>query len=159
MQKITPFLWFDCQAIEAANFYTSIFKNSKITEISHYAEGAPLPAGTVMSVSFELDGTQFMALNGGPFAPFTEAISFVISTTGQEEIDYLWEKLSADGGSPGRCGWLKDKYGISWQAVPGNMKDLFGGGDVEKAGRVMRAMMKMDKLVISELQAAAVASD
>ena len=100
-----------------------------------------------------------MALNGGPFAPFTEAISFFISTTGQEEIDYLWEKLSADGGSPGRCGWLKDKYGISWQVVPGNMKDFFGGGDVGKAGRVMRAMMKMDKLVISELQAAAVASD
>ena len=158
MQKITPFLWFDHQAVEAANFYTSVFKNSKITEISYYTEGAPLPPGTVMSVSFELDGTKFMALNGGPFAPFTEAISFFISATGQEEIDYLWEKLICDGGSPGRCGWLKDKYGISWQVVPGNMKDLFEGG-AGKAGRVMRAMMKMDKLVISELQAAAATSD
>jgi predicted 3-demethylubiquinone-9 3-methyltransferase (glyoxalase superfamily) len=158
MQKITPFLWFDHQAVEAATFYTSIFKNSKITEITHYPDGAPLPAGTVMSVSFELDGTKLMALNGGPFAPFTEAISLYISTTGQEEIDYLWEKLSGEGGEPGRCGWLKDKYGVSWQVVPGNMRELIGGaGDADASGRVMRTMMKMNKIVISELQAAAAA--
>lgn len=160
MQKITPFLWFDNQAFEAANFYTSVFKNSKITDVTHYAEGAPLAAGTVMSVAFELDGNKFMALNGGPFAPFTEAISFFISATDQGEIDYLWEKLSGDGGSPGRCGWLKDKYGVSWQVVPGNLKELIGGsGDAEKSRKVMRAMMKMNKFVILELQAAAASAD
>jgi predicted 3-demethylubiquinone-9 3-methyltransferase (glyoxalase superfamily) len=154
MQTIKPFLWFDNKAEEAANFYVSVFKNSKILGIHRYGEGAPQPAGSVMTVSFELDGTSFIALNGGPHFQFTEAVSFSISAETQEEIDELWEKLCSSEGHPGQCGWLKDKYGLSWQVVPPCLATFLGDSDRIKAGRVMQAMMGMTKIVIAELQAA-----
>jgi predicted 3-demethylubiquinone-9 3-methyltransferase (glyoxalase superfamily) len=154
MQKISPFLWFDNQAEEAANFYTSIFKNSKILNISRYGEGAPAPKGSVMSVTFQLDGQEFMALNGGPLFKFSEAISFFVSCETQQEIDELWEKLSA-GGEKQRCGWLKDKYGLSWQIVPTALGRLLSQSEAGKSKKVMEAMLKMNKLDIQGLKQAA----
>ena len=145
MQKITPFLWFDGQAEEAMNFYVSIFKNSKVIHVSRYGEAGPGPKGTVMSATFQLEGQQFMALNGGPLFKFTPAISLFVSCETQEEVDKLWKKLSA-GGSEERCGWLRDKYGLSWQIIPTLLAKLLQDKDPEKARRVMTAMLKMDKI-------------
>jgi predicted 3-demethylubiquinone-9 3-methyltransferase (glyoxalase superfamily) len=153
MQKISPFLWFDDQAEEAANYYVSIFKNSKILDVSRYGDGAPVPAGTVLGVTFVLDGVEFQALNGGPQFGFTEAISFFVKAETQEEIDDLWEKLTAEG-EPGRCGWLKDKYGLSWQVVPPLLGELLADPDAGKAGAVMQAMLQMGKIDIEGLQGA-----
>jgi predicted 3-demethylubiquinone-9 3-methyltransferase (glyoxalase superfamily) len=155
MQKISPFLWFDNQAEDAANYYVSIFKNSRIVNVSRYGEGAPAPAGTAMSVTFELDGLEFQALNAGPVFTFTEAISFFVNADSQEEIDDLWEKLTSGGGEPGQCGWLKDKYGLSWQIVPPVLGDLLSDKDPARAGRAMQAMLGMTKLDIAALKAAA----
>lgn len=152
MQKISPFLWFDTQAEEAAKFYTSIFKDSEITNVSYYPEGAPGQGGSVMTVSFRLFGQEFMALNGGPLFKFTEAISFVVNCETQEEIDRYWSRLT-EGGEEVQCGWLKDKYGLSWQIVPRVMGEL-ATGDPEKSGRMMKAMMGMVKLDIAALQRA-----
>lgn len=155
MPNITPHLWFDKEAEEAAKFYTSVFKNSKILETSHYGEAGKevhgQDAGTVLSVSFELDGQRFTALNGGPLFKFSEAISFMIPCENQDEIDYYWEKLSAVPESE-QCGWLKDKFGLSWQVVPASMGEIMGGPNADKA---MEALLKMKKLNIAELQAAA----
>jgi predicted 3-demethylubiquinone-9 3-methyltransferase (glyoxalase superfamily) len=153
MQKITPFLWFDNQAEEAANFYVSIFKNSKIGTISYYGEAGPGPKGTVMLVTFQLEGEQFIALNGGPLFEFTEAISLSVNCQTQEEVDELWEKLS-DGGEKGRCGWLKDKYGLSWQINPTVLGEMLNDKDPEKSTRVTRAMLQMDKIDIGKLKEA-----
>ncbi len=153
MQKITPFLWFDGKAEEAMNFYISIFKNSKIGTVSRYGEAGPGAKGTVMSATFELDGQEFFALNGGPQFTFTPAISFFVNCETQQEIDELWEKLSA-GGEKQRCGWLKDKYGVSWQIVPSGLSKLLHDKDAAKAKRVMQAMMQMEKLDINGLQQA-----
>ena len=152
-QKITPFLWFDTQAEEALNYYTSIFKGSRINNVVHYGAGGPGPEGSVMTASFSLNGQEFIALNGGPHYKFTEAISFVVNCETQEEIDDLWEKLSA-GGEEGRCGWLKDKFGLSWQIVPPVLPKLLGDPDRKKANRVMQAMMQMKKIDIPKLQQA-----
>lgn len=154
MQKITPFLWFDTQAEEAARFYVSIFKNSRIGDIARYGDAGPGPKGQVMTIGFELDGLHFTALNGGPMFKFTEALSLQIDCVDQTEIDTLWEKLTADGGEPGPCGWLKDRFGLSWQIVPANMGQLVGGADPAKSQRAMQAMMKMGKLDIAALVAA-----
>ena len=157
MQKITPFLWFDDKAEEAVNAYVSIFPNSKIQMIARYGEeGAAVagrPKGSVMTVKFQLDGQEFIALNGGPHFKFTEAISFTVNCKTQEEVDSLWEKLSA-GGEKGRCGWLKDKYGLSWQIVPTILGELMAGKDPKKSGKVMEALLKMDKLDIKTLKQA-----
>ena len=154
MQKITPFLWFDNQAEEAANFYTSIFKNnSKILFISRYGEAGPGPKGSVMVVKFQLFGQEFLALNGGPLFKFTEAVSFEVNCETQEEVDEYWEKLSA-GGQKSRCGWLKDKYGLSWQIVPTILGKLLQDKDPEKAKRVMQEMLQMTKIDIKKLQQA-----
>ena len=153
MSKISPFLWFDTQAEEAAEFYVSVFKNSEILGVSRYGEGAPRPAGSAISVTFVLDGLEFQALNGGPEFDFTEAVSFFVSAATQAEIDDLWQKLT-DGGEPGRCGWLTDKYGLSWQVVPPVLGELLGDPDPVKSGRVMQAMLGMGKLDIAGLRAA-----
>ena len=153
MQKITPFLWFDGQAEEAMNFYISIFKDSKIINVSRYGEAGPGPKGTVMSATFQLEGQQFMALNGGPHFTFTPAISLFVNCEVQEEVDELWKKLSA-GGSEERCGWLKDKFGLSWQIIPSALGKLLGDKDPEKAKRVMMAMLKMNKIEVKKLQEA-----
>jgi predicted 3-demethylubiquinone-9 3-methyltransferase (glyoxalase superfamily) len=153
MQKITPFLWFDDQAEEAMNFYVSIFKNSKVGGVSRYGEGGPGPKGMVMTATFQLDGQEFMALNGGPEFPFTEAISFFVSCETQQEVDELWEKLS-EGGEAGRCGWLKDKFGLSWQIIPTALGELLSDKDAGKAGRVMEAMLQMNKIDIQVLKRA-----
>jgi predicted 3-demethylubiquinone-9 3-methyltransferase (glyoxalase superfamily) len=157
MQKITPFLWFDNQAEEAANFYVSIFKNSKVNSVTRYEEeGAKAvgrPAGTVMTVEFELEGQKFVGLNGGPHFKFTEAVSFVVNCGAQDEVDYFWEKLS-EGGQESQCGWLKDKYGLSWQIVPTILAELFKGKDAEKSQRVMQAMLPMKKIDIATLKQA-----
>jgi predicted 3-demethylubiquinone-9 3-methyltransferase (glyoxalase superfamily) len=152
--KISPFLWFDDQAEEAANYYVSIFENSSILGVSRYGEGAPRPAGSAMSVSFVLDGLEVQALNGGPGFAFTEAISFFVTAETQDEIDDLWEKLTSGGGEPSRCGWLKDRFGLSWQIVPPVLYELLGDPDPERSGRVMQAMLKMSKLDIAALKAA-----
>ncbi len=154
MQKITPFLWFDGNAEEAVNFYTSIFKNSKIGSISRYGEGGPGPKGTVMSATFQLDGQEFMALNGGPVFTFSPAISFFVNCETQEEVDVLWEKLS-EGGEKQRCGWLKDKYGVSWQIIPSALGELLNDKDAGKSEKVMTAMLQMDKIDIGKLKQAA----
>src|SRR6184192_1869157 len=151
MQKITPFLWFDGKAEEAANFYTSIFKNSKVGRITRYGEAGPGPKGTAMSATFQLEGQEFMALNGGPQFKFTEAISFFVNCETQEGVDELWEKLSA-GGEKGRCGWLKDKFGLSWQIVPAALRKLMNDPNTEKSNAVVQAMLKMNKIVIEDLQ-------
>jgi len=156
-QKITPFLWFDDKAEEAAKFYTSIFKNSKIGNITRYDEEAAgptgRPAGSVMTVDFQLGGQEFVALNGGPMFKFTEAISFVVNCENQEEVDYFWSKLSAGGGES-RCGWLKDKFGLSWQVVPTVLTEMLTDKDTAKAKRVMHAMLQMDKIDIAVLKKA-----
>ncbi len=153
MQKIRPFLWFDDQAEHAANFYVSIFKNSAILDVSRYGEGAPRPAGSAMSVTFVLDGLEFQALNGGPEFAFTEAISLFVTAETQDEIDDLWEKLTS-GGAEGRCGWLKDKYGLSWQVVPPVLGELLGDPDPDRSSRVLQAMLGMSKIDIAGLRAA-----
>jgi len=153
MQKITPFLWFDHQAEEAANFYTSIFKNSKILNISRYGEGGPGPEGTVMTVTFQLNGQEFTALNGGPVFKFTEAISFFVHCETQEEVDELWKKLT-DGGEEEQCGWLKDKYGLSWQIIPDALMEMLQDKDPERSKRVMEAMLQMRKIDIRALREA-----
>jgi predicted 3-demethylubiquinone-9 3-methyltransferase (glyoxalase superfamily) len=156
MQKITPCLWFDTEGEEAARFYTSVFPNSKILEVAYYGPAGPREEGTVMAVSFELDGQKFVALNGGPQFTFDEAISFQVDCEDQEEVDAYWSKLSA-GGEEGPCGWLKDKYGLSWQIVPIVLREMLGDPDQEKSQRVMRAMLSMQKIVIDDLERAAVA--
>ncbi len=153
MQKITPFLWFDSNAEEAAKFYTSIFKNSKIGELTYYGKGMPLPAGTVMTVPFELEGQEFVALNGGPQFKFTEAVSFVVNCETQQEIDYFWEKLS-EGGEKSRCGWLKDKFCLWWQVEPTALPELLSGKDPARAQRVMEAIVQMDKPDIAAMRKA-----
>lgn len=159
MQKITPHLWFDSQAEEAATFYTSVFKNSKILHIARYAKAAEgvsgKKAGSVMTVAFEIQGQQFVALNGGPIFTFSEAVSFLVNCDSQEEVDYYWEKLS-EGGDPKaqQCGWLKDKYGVSWQVVPSALGKLMQSGDPAKTERVMAKMLTMKKIVIRDLESA-----
>jgi len=152
-QQITPFLWFDDNADEAVNFYLSIFKDSRLLDTKRYDEAGPGPKGTIMTATFELNGQQFIALNGGPRYKFTEAVSFVVKCETQEEIDYYWDKL-LDGGEPQRCGWLKDRFGLSWQIVPAQLSELFGGNDPQRAGRVMQAMMQMVKFDIAKLKQA-----
>jgi predicted 3-demethylubiquinone-9 3-methyltransferase (glyoxalase superfamily) len=152
MQKITPFLWFDSEAEEAAKLYTSIFKNSKIVGTTRYGDAGPGPKGSVMTVAFKLDGQDFVALNGGPQFDFTEAVSFQIDCQTQQEVDYFWQKLTEGGGNAGRCGWLKDRFGLSWQVVPRALPELLQASDAKKAKRVMEAMLQMDKLDIQKLQ-------
>ena len=153
MQKITPFLWFDGKAEEAMNFYISIFKNSKVGRVTRYGEAGPGAKGTVMSATFQLEGQEFMALNGGPQFTFTPAISFFVNCETQREVDALWEKLS-EGGKKDRCGWLKDKYGLSWQIIPSALGKMLGDKDPEKSKRVMEAMLQMDKIDLKGLQEA-----
>jgi predicted 3-demethylubiquinone-9 3-methyltransferase (glyoxalase superfamily) len=154
MQKIVPNLWLDTEAEEAAAFYVSVFDNSRIVNVAHYTEAGPRPAGMVMLVEFELDGERFVAINGGDQFKFDEAVSLQIRCDTQEEIDYFWERLTEDG-EESVCGWLKDKYGLSWQVTPSTMEELFGGGDPERAKRAAEAMFKMRKLDIAALQRAA----
>jgi predicted 3-demethylubiquinone-9 3-methyltransferase (glyoxalase superfamily) len=153
MQKINPFLWFNDQAEDAAKFYVSLFKNSKVLNVARYGEAGPGPKGTAMSVTFELAGQKFMALNGGPHFKFSEAISFFINCENQQEVDELWEKLSA-GGEKSRCGWLKDKYGLSWQVIPTALGEMLQDKDPKKSQRVMQAMLQMDKIDIAHLKQA-----
>ena len=153
MQKITPFLWFNDQAEEAMNFYVSIFKNSKVGRVTRYGEAGPGPKGSVMSATFQLEGQEFMALNGGPHFSFTPAISFFVNCETQAEVDELWKKLSA-GGKIERCGWLKDKYGLSWQIIPSALGRLMGDKNAAKAQSVMKAMLEMDKIDVARLQQA-----
>jgi len=153
MQKITPFLWFDGKAEEAMNFYVSIFKNSKVVSVNRYGEAGPGPNGTVMSATFELDGQRFMALNGGPHFTFSPAISFFVNCATQQEVDDLWEKLS-QGGEKQRCGWLKDKYGLSWQIIPSALGEMLQDKDAKKSTKVMQAMLQMDKIDIKGLKQA-----
>ena len=155
IQKIKPFLWFDKEAEEAANFYCSIFKNSKVLNLARYPEGGPAPAGSVMIVSFQLEGMEFVGLNAGPMFKFTEAISFAVTTENEKETDFLWSKLTADGGKESDCGWLKDKFGLSWQITPRALIELLSDQDTKKAARVMAAMMTMKKINIAELERAA----
>jgi len=155
MQKISPFLWFDHQAEEAAHFYVSIFKNSTVLKISRYGEAGPGPAGSVMVVNFQIEGQDFMALNAGPLFKFTEAISFVINCQKQEEVDYFWSKLTANGGQESQCGWLKDKFGLSWQVTPTILGELLADKDLKKVQRVMQTMLQMKKIDIAALQRAA----
>lgn len=154
MPKITPFLWFDHQAEEAANLYVSIFKNSKVTSITRYGEAGPGPKGTAMTVQFRLDGQEFIALNGGPHFTFNESISFSVDCKTQEEVDEYWTKLTADGGEEGPCGWLKDRFGLSWQINPSILGKMLSDPDPQKAKRTMEAMLKMKKIDIAELQRA-----
>jgi predicted 3-demethylubiquinone-9 3-methyltransferase (glyoxalase superfamily) len=156
MPKITPCLWFDTEGDDAANLYTSVFPNSKIVEIARYGSAGPRPEGTVMTVLFELDGQRFLALNGGPDFTFSEAVSFQVDCKDQEEVDHYWNKLS-EGGEQGPCGWLKDRFGLSWQIVPKRLTELLGDPDREKSQRVMAAMLKMGKIEIDELERAAAA--
>jgi predicted 3-demethylubiquinone-9 3-methyltransferase (glyoxalase superfamily) len=153
MQKITPFLWFNHNAEEAANFYTSVFKNSKLDSVSRYGEGGPGPAGSVMVASFQIEGQDFIALNGGPKFNFNESVSFVVNCETQEEVDYYWQKLTENGGQESMCGWLKDQFGLSWQIVPTALPKLFQGTK-EQSQRVMQAMMQMHKMDIASLQKA-----
>lgn len=160
MQKITPFLWFDDQAEEAAKFYTSIFKNSEIGRILCYDEETAKvsqsgrPAGSVLTIEFEIEGQKFVALNGGPQFKFTESISFVVNCETQKEVDYFWEKLTADGGEESQCGWLRDKFGMSWQVTPTVLIDMLHDKDAKKSERVMKAMLQMQKIDIKKLEAA-----
>ena len=152
-QKITPFLWYEYQAEEAANFYVSIFKNSQVKSIVRYGDAGPGPKGSVMTAEFEIEGQQFVALNGGPHFKFTEAVSFVVNCESQEEVDYFWDKLTADGGQESQCGWLKDKYGLSWQIVPVRAIELLK--DPAHSQKVMQAIMPMKKIDIHTLEEAA----
>ena len=153
MQRITPFLWFDGKAEEAMNFYASIFKNSKIGSVTRYGEEGPGPKGKVMTATFQLNGQEFIALNGGPQFAFSPAISFLVNCETQQEVDELWEKLS-EGGEKQRCGWLKDKFGLSWQIVPTTLGLMLRDKDAEKSRRVMKAMLQMDKIDIKGLREA-----
>lgn len=155
MQKIVPNLWFDTEAEEAANFYLSVFENSRIVNVTHYTEAGPREAGMVMTVEWELDGQRFVGINGGPEFKFDEAVSFQINCRDQDEVDYYWERLTADGGREGQCGWLTDKYGLSWQVTPEGMEEVFADPDPERAKRAMEAMLKMSKLDVDALRAAA----
>jgi len=152
-QKITPFLWFDDKAEEAMNYYVSIFKNSKVVSINRFGDAGPGPIGSVMTATFELEGQTFIALNGGPEFSFTEAISFFVDCDTQAEVDELWDKLCA-GGQPSQCGWLKDKYGLSWQIIPKALGEMLGDKDPEKAGRAMQAMLQMQKIDVKKLKEA-----
>jgi predicted 3-demethylubiquinone-9 3-methyltransferase (glyoxalase superfamily) len=158
MQKITPFLWFDHQAEEAAKFYTSVFKNSKVGRILRYdeatAKAAGGPVGSVLTIEFEIEGQKFTALNGGPQFKFNESVSFVVYCQAQDEVDYFWQKLTADGGQESECGWLRDKFGLSWQVTPTVLIEMLQDKDPKKSGRVMNAMMQMQKIDISKLKAA-----
>jgi predicted 3-demethylubiquinone-9 3-methyltransferase (glyoxalase superfamily) len=154
-QEIVPNLWFDTEAEEAAEFYCSIFPNSNILKVSRFPEGGPREAGMVMTVDFELNGNRFTGINGGPEFKFDEAVSFLITCEGQDEVDHYWEKLTADGGQESMCGWVMDKYGVSWQVIPAGMEELFDDADPERAQRAMEAMLEMRKLDIAALQAAA----
>jgi predicted 3-demethylubiquinone-9 3-methyltransferase (glyoxalase superfamily) len=156
MSKVIPWLWFDTEAEEAAKYYTSVFPNSRITEVTHYGSAGPREEGMVLTVAFELDGQKLMALNGGPDFKFTEAISLEVACDDQEEVDRYWSTLS-QGGEEGPCGWLKDKYGLSWQIIPKRLTELLGDPDREKSQRVMAAMLKMGKIEIDELERAAAA--
>ena len=153
-QKIIPNLWFDTEAEEAAGFYTSVFKNSRVVNVAHYTEAGPRETGMVMTVEVELDGQRFVGINGGPEFSFSEAVSFQVTCEDQDEVDYYWERLS-EGGQEGPCGWLKDRYGVSWQVVPKGMDELFSDPDPERARRAMEAMLKMGKLDIAALRSAA----
>lgn len=155
MPRITPFLWFDNQAEEAAKFYVSIFKNSKIVNVARYGEAGPGPKGSAMTVAFHLDGQDFTALNGGPVFKFNESISFVVSCKTQQEVDDYWKKLTADGGEESQCGWVKDKYGLSWQIIPTALNELLSDPDPKRANRAMKAMLGMKKLDIAALRKAA----
>jgi predicted 3-demethylubiquinone-9 3-methyltransferase (glyoxalase superfamily) len=154
MQKISPFLWFDSQAEEAAKFYVSIFKNSRIVNVSRFGEAGPGPAGTVMALTFELEGQKFLALNGGPLFKFTEAISLFVDCETQAEVDELWSKLLAGGGKEDQCGWLKDKYGLSWQIIPRVLMEMLQDKDAAKSQRAMKAMLQMRKIDIEALKRA-----
>ncbi|MDB5446647.1 MAG: hypothetical protein JWQ97_1964 [Phenylobacterium sp.] len=154
MHKITPFLWFDHQAEEAAQLYVSLFPNSRVTGVTRYGAAGPGPQGQAMTVSFELDGLPVTALNGGPLFPFTEAVSFSVACEDQAEVDRFWDALIADGGKPSQCGWLKDRFGLSWQIVPRVLHELIGDPDPQKARRATEAMLKMVKLDIAELRRA-----
>ena len=154
MQKITPFLWFDNNAEEAMKFYLSLFKNSRLINSSRYGEGMPMPAGTFLVGTFSLDGQEFMVLNGGPYQKLTPAFSMMINCETQDEIDYYWEKLTADGGKPVQCGWLEDKFGVSWQVTPTILGEFFSKGDAAKTNRMMQALMGMVKLDIEGLKRA-----
>ncbi len=158
MTTLTPCLWFDTEAEEAANFYLTVFPRSRITGVTHYGEAGPRPADMVLTVEFELDGNPFTALNGGPEFRFTEAVSFQIDCADQAEVDRYWDALTADGGEESMCGWLKDKYGLSWQVVPRRLVELLSDPDPGRAQRVMAAMMPMRRLVVADLEAAADAS-
>jgi predicted 3-demethylubiquinone-9 3-methyltransferase (glyoxalase superfamily) len=153
MQKITPFLWFNNNAEEAMNFYISIFRDAKIENVARYGEGAPFPAGTLMSATFYLEGQEFMVLNGGPQFQFNEAVSFFVNCENQLEVDYLWAKLS-EGGEEGPCGWLKDKFGLSWQVIPNALGQMLNDPDPVKAQNVMQAMLQMSKIEIAKLEQA-----
>ena len=155
MQKIVPNLWFDTEGKEAAEFYCSVFKNSQINDVSYYSEAGPRPAGTVLTVDFTLDGQDFTALNGGPDFKFNEAVSFLVNCEDQAEVDYYWEHLTADGGQESVCGWLKDKYGVSWQIVPKALPELLAHEDKDVANRVMQCMLQMRKIDVAELERAA----
>jgi predicted 3-demethylubiquinone-9 3-methyltransferase (glyoxalase superfamily) len=155
MQKITPCLWFNGRVEEALDFYISIFRDAKIKKVSHYGEGAPMPAGSVLTAVFEIEGQEFMILNGGPHFTFSEAISFVVHCKDQQEVDYYWDNLLAGGGKESMCGWLKDKFGLSWQIVPLALNQLMSDKDPKKAERVMHALMKMVKLDVAKLEEAA----
>jgi predicted 3-demethylubiquinone-9 3-methyltransferase (glyoxalase superfamily) len=154
MPRITPNLWFDDQGKEAAEFYVSVFPNSRITNVTYYGEVGPGPAGTVLTVDFELDGQAFTAINGGPAFTFDEAISLLINCADQDEVDYYWGKLTENGGEESQCGWLKDKYGLSWQVVPGGMDEMLKDPDDERGQRAMKAMLGMQKIDLAALQAA-----
>ena len=154
MQKITPFLWFDDNAEEAMNLYLSIFKNSHILDVQRYGEGGPAPAGQLMTATFVLDGQQLMVLNAGPHFKFNEAISLYVDCETQAEVDELWAKLTADGGEESQCGWLKDKFGLSWQIIPRALSEMLGAPDREKANRAMQAMLQMQKIDVAKLKAA-----
>ena len=153
MQKIVPNLWFDTESEDAANFYTSIFENSRVLKVAHYGEAGPRPAGMVLTVTFQLEGQEFTALNGGPEFKFNEAISLLVNCESQEEVDRLWDKLS-EGGEKGPCGWLKDKFGVSWQITPTVLEEMLQDEDADRANRVMRAMLKMGKIEIDALERA-----
>jgi predicted 3-demethylubiquinone-9 3-methyltransferase (glyoxalase superfamily) len=155
MKRITPCLWFDTEAEDAARFYTSVFPNSRIVDVARYSPAAPRPEGMVMTATFELDGQRFVALNGGPNFTFNEAISFQVSCENQDEVDRYWDTLS-EGGEPGPCGWLKDRFGVSWQVIPTVLSELLGDPDWERSERVMQAMLNMQKLEIDVLERAAV---
>jgi len=153
-QKIVPNLWFDTEAEEAANFYVDLFDDARIVSVAHYTEAGPRPAGTVMTVEFELNGQRFVGINGGPQFKFDEAVSFQVSCEDQDEVDHFWSRLS-EGGEEGQCGWLKDRFGLSWQVVPTGMEELFSDPDPERARRAMEAMLGMQKIDIAEIRRAA----